>query len=281
MAFDRSNFRGLKRFAVYRFLAIPRRAIFGGRYVFSSVPMWAKWIFASREESNFTYDLTEGNLLYLAHILAIATGTDPADAARYIEELRTDQMLADYLLEHMRSSEFRSVSDERIGYSRRVGWYALVRLLKPRVVIETGVDKGLGAAVLCAALRRNIAEGHPGKYYGTDIVPTAGWLLKPPYSDIGQILVGDSIESLNALTEEVDLFINDSDHSADYEAREYETILPKMSPRGVILGDNSHVTPKLAEFSLRHGRAFAFFKEEPLHHWYPGGGIGISYPALP
>jgi predicted O-methyltransferase YrrM len=277
MAFDRSYFRGLKRFAAYRFLAMPRRAVFGGRYVFSSVPAWAKWIFASREESNFTYDLTDGNLLYLAHLLAIVTGADPAEAARYINEVRTDRDLADYLLEHMRNSEFRSVSDNRIGYSRRVGWYALVRLLKPRVVIETGVDKGLGAVVLCAALRRNIAEGHAGKYYGTDIVPTAGWLLKAPYSDVGQILVGDSIESLSALTEEVDLFINDSDHSAEYEAREYETILPKMSARGVILGDNSHVTAKLAEFSLRHRRAFVFFKEQPLRHWYPGGGIGISW----
>lgn len=279
MAFDRSRLRGLKRLAVYRYLAMPRRALFGGRYVFSSVPGWAKWIFTSREESNFTYDLTDGNLLYLAHMLATVTNTDPLEAARYIEELRTDDALAEYLLEHMRNSEFRSVSDNRIGYSRRLGWYALVRLLKPRVVIETGVDKGLGAVVLCAALRRNIAEGYPGKYYGTDIVPTAGWLLKAPYSDVGKILVGNSIQSLAAFSEDVDLFINDSDHSADYEAREYETILPNMSSTGVILGDNAHVTPKLAEFSLRHRRAFTFFREEPLDHWYPGGGIGISYPA--
>ena len=39
-----------------------------------------------------------------------------------------------------------------MGYGRRLGWYALVRALKPRTVVETGADKGLGSCVL-AALR--------------------------------------------------------------------------------------------------------------------------------
>jgi hypothetical protein len=27
-----------------------------------------------------------------------------------------------------------------------------------------------------------------------------------------------------------------------------------------------------------NGRRFLFFKEEPAQHWYPGAGIGFSYP---
>jgi len=45
-----------------------------------------------------------------------------------------------------------------------------------------------------------------------------------------------------------------------------------------VLGDNSHVTPKLAEFSIREGRRFVFLSEEPSRHWYRGAGVGISLP---
>ena len=72
--------------------------------------------------------------------------------------------------------------------------------------------------------------------------------------------------------------INDSDHSAEYEHREYQTIAPKLSPGGgLILGDNCHCTDVLAAFSELQGRQFIFFREEPKDHWYPGGGIGISF----
>jgi hypothetical protein len=253
--------------------------LFGGSYVFSSVPAWAKWIFTSREESNFTYDLTEGNLLYLSHVIAAITGASVSQARACIDELRNDRELAQHLEARTLESDFRSVADRRIGYGRRLGWYALVRLTKPKVVVETGVDKGLGAAVLCAAVLRNREEGHEGKYYGTDIVPTAGWLLSGKYAAGGEILYGDSIESLTMLDETIDVFINDSDHSADYEAREYETILPKLADNGLILADNAHVTTKLAEFSRDHQRQFLFFQEQPRDHWYPGGGIGISYKS--
>jgi hypothetical protein len=74
----------------------------------------------------------------------------------------------------------------------------------------------------------------------------------------------------------VDIFINDSDHSESYEQAEYEMIKSKMAPNGIVLGDNSHVTSKLAEFSVREGRRFTFLSEEPANHWYRGSGVGIS-----
>jgi hypothetical protein len=80
------------------------------------------------------------------------------------------------------------------------GWYAFVRILS-RVVVETGVDKGLGSVLLCAALMRNRAEGFPGQYLGTDINPDAGFLLAEPYNGVGGILYGDSIQSLQSIPE--------------------------------------------------------------------------------
>lgn len=166
-------------------------------------------------------------------------------------------------------------------YGRRLGWYIVTRLTRPSLVVETGVHDGIGAVVLTEALRRNAAEGEPGRYRGTDIDPNAGWLLHAPDVD-AQVLYGDSITSLEALApESVDLFINDSDHSADYEYREYQVMTTRLSPRAVILGDNSHATDALLDYSREMGRDFVFFDERPAGHWYPGAGIGISVTPRP
>jgi hypothetical protein len=76
-----------------------------------------------------------------------------------------------------------------------------------------------------------------------------------------KILYGDSIKSLIEMKEAIDLFINDSDHSDEYEYLEYLTIDSKLSPLAVILSDNSHVTDKLALFSEDHERSFVFFEK--------------------
>jgi hypothetical protein len=132
--------------------------------------------------------------------------------------------------------------------------------------------------VLAAALLRNEAEGHPGIVFGTDIRPEAGFLVKGPYARVARLLIGDSVESLRAMHEKIDLFINDSDHSSDYEYHEYQTVAEKLSPRAIVLGDNAHVTTSLMRFACETGRSFLFFQEKPEGHWYPGAGIGAAFP---
>lgn len=236
-----------------------------------------RWLWTSRESTNFTYHLTSDNLAYLAVVTAAATARPVAEIERYFMELQNNNELREHLIAATRRSPRNFLADNEIRYARRIGWYAFVRALKPKVVIETGVDKGLGSCVLAAALKRNAEEGHPGRYYGTDINPDAGYLFSGSYRQFGEIVYGDSIASLSAFTEQIDLFINDSDHSADYEAREYDTIVSKLSPDAVILGDNAHCNNRLLDFSSQQGRQFIFFREVTADHWYPGAGIGISY----
>ena len=236
-----------------------------------------RWGIESREDTNYTYELTEDNLLYLAHTVAVVAGVEPELVQTYIHEAQTDEALRAYILEKTRTSSYRRVADLRVEFGRRLGWYALVRLRKPAVVIETGVDKGLGAVLLCSALLRNRAEGSPGRYYGTDIATKAGYLLDGPYREVGEVLYGDSITSLRAFSEPIDLFINDSDHSAQYEHDEYRVVLPKLSPTGIMLSDNAHETGVLARLSLEVHRKFVYYQEVPKDHWYPGAGIGFSF----
>ncbi|ANE82191.1 hypothetical protein A7U43_25655 [Mycobacterium adipatum] len=195
----------------------------------------------------------------------------------YLDEADSDEALKSHIANSIAQNSLATFADREVRFGRRLGWYAVVRAMKPEVVIETGVDKGLGACLLTAALMRNSAEGYEGRYLGTDIDPDAGYLLSGKYAEFGQVLYGDSIETLTALDLTVDVFVNDSDHSAEYEAAEYEVVAQKLSGRAVILGDNCHVTDKLLEFSLKRGRHFLYFGERPADHWYPGGGIGISF----
>ena len=236
-----------------------------------------KWLFKSNETANFTYDLENNNKRYLASLIADIAKIEFNVAMAYIKEIEEDRELRKHIVHATAKSDLSFMADKTVRFGRRIGWYALARALKPKTVIETGVDKGLGACVLAAALKRNKEEGYEGRYYGTDINPKAGYLLSSDYANYGRILYGDSIESLKRFDGMIDLFINDSDHSADYEAEEYQTIENKLSEHAIVLGDNSHCTDKLLEFSLQTNRHFILFQEKPHDHWYPGGGIGISF----
>jgi hypothetical protein len=238
------------------------------------------WLYRSKETTNFTYDLVPINKFYLASLIADLTGKQYQEIEGYFEELEKDDELKHHIRQATQDSEERFEADLAVRFGRRLGWYAFVRAIKPKIVVETGVDKGLGSCVLTAALIKNENEGCPGYYYGTDINPKAGYLLGGKYKQYGEILYGDSITSLEKLEQQVDLFINDSDHSSIYEAREYATIAPKLNAQAIILGDNSHCTDELLKFALATGRHFIFFQEKPDKHWYPGAGIGIAFRRI-
>ncbi len=260
-----------------RSLLVIYRARTAWRYFREPLANLFRLLFVSREISNFTYDLDETNERYLASMIADITNKSYDLVMSYIRELKEDDELRRHIHQLTRASGSAFIADREARYGRRIGWYALARILKPGVIIETGVDKGLGACLLAVALRRNAREGHPGRYLGTDIDPGAGYLMSGDYANYGSILYGDSITSLKNFTGTIDLFINDSDHSPDYEAEEYRVIADKLSRQAVILGDNAHCTDKLLEFSLKRGRHFVFFQEKPAKHWYPGAGIGFSF----
>jgi len=253
------------------------RAVYVARYYWPRLRIGISWLLDSRETSNFTYDLTPRNMEHLAQLLAVVARQPTVDVSRYLKELSDDQALKETVAARVKFRGAHGGYDPVARFGRRIGWYAIVRATKPKLVVETGVEKGLGAMVLCAALMRNAQEGFQGRYLGTDIDPAAGGLFCEPYNAMGKILYGDSIESLSGLDATIDLFINDSDHSAEYEGREYRVIAPKMSRQGIIVGDNAHVTDELLKFSRETDRQFLFFREEPANHWYLGAGIGLSF----
>lgn len=254
-----------------------RRVSYASSYFNYRYGQILSWSINSKEDTNYTYPITQDNILYLANTIAVVLNKEVAEILSYISEAENNQELKKHIISETQKSEEGFNADNRCDFGRRLGWYAFTRALKPKVVVETGVDKGLGGVLLCAALLKNREEGFEGQYFGTDINTIAGYLISGKYATVGKMLYGDSIESLKKFEQKIDLFINDSDHSADYEYQEYVTIKDKISDNAIILGDNAHCTNKLVLFSGETNRKFLFFKEEPKAHWYPGSGIGISY----
>ena len=259
---------------VLRLRRIIRRSRMGFGYFSADLSSMAKWIFRDSEDSNFYYDLEPQNEQYLIQLISNITDVPSPQVEIYLDEIKGNVSLRNRIEKSLIASGYPQNIQVRFG--RRIGWYVLIRILKPKIIVETGIDHGIGLSVICEALQRNRMEGNVGQYFGTDINPLAGKLTSPEYQDFSTILYGDSIKSLETLDETIDFFINDSDHSENYEMKEYEVVSEKLSKNAIILGDNSHVTDKLSLFSKATDRKFYFFKEEPLNHWYPGAGIGIS-----
>ena len=257
----------LKKFLVKRSKALS--------YYKDKIKMINKWCLLDKETSNFYYKLTNLNRNYLAHVISVVTGEKHEKIISYFKELEENEELKTHIKNSIIKSGYGK--DIQVDYGRRIGWYAIIRICKPKVIVETGVHHGVGACVIINALIKNHEENFTGAYYGTDIDINSGKLISGKYNDFGKVIYGDSINSLKNFEKKIDIFINDSDHNEEYEYNEYITILNKLSSKAIILGDNCHVTEKLSVFSLKNKRNFIFFEEKPESHWYPGAGIGFSY----
>ena len=256
-------------------LVFPYRCRLIVRYLARNIKKSILWLFRSKEFANFTYDLTAANKDYLAWFVADVCDISVNDVHGYFNELETNSQLDAYiktgLANHRRGNEI----DRQAFFGRRLGWYAIVRATKPSVVVETGTEKGLGSLVLAEALLRNGS----GRLITIDMEPSSGLLIGSEYEGMIERVIDDSILAISMI-DQIDLFIHDSDHSAEHEAREFEILHSRLTAEGIVLSDNSHATTELAKWSLRHGRRFMYFSEEPLNHWYPGAGIGVSVKGL-
>ena len=236
-----------------------------------------RWTFQSSEHYNHTYELTKLNSSYLDSFIAVVSGRDLEAIRKFSRELVDDQSFRNSLRHCALTSPHRFNSDVEPRYGRRIGWYSLIRATRPKIVIETGVDRGLGTAVIAAALKRNADEGFPGSGVCNGYCRQCGHLVPEEFRSYCQIMIGDSVSALQKFSEPVDIFIHDSDHSPDYEWAEFMAIKHRLHPGSIVLSDNSQQTSKLLEFAGVIKRSFLFFQDVPQDHWWQGDGIGAAF----
>ena len=139
-----------------------------------------------------------------------------------------------------------------------VSLYALVRIARSRVVVETGGTPGKSSAFILRALERN----GTGDLYTVDLPPVetdqaliearqshdmlpgrvgAAWCVPAHLRGGHHLLLGPAQEFLPSLLErlgEVDIFIHDSDHSYSHMLWEFRTALPFVRQGGYIWSDD-------------------------------------------
>ena len=118
-----------------------------------------------------------------------------------------------------------------------------------------------------------------GRLITIDMEPSSGLLMGEEYGGVTEHVIDDLLSAISNI-DQIDLFSHDSDHSAERGACEFELPSTRLSDGEIFLSDNSNVTIELAKWGFRHSRRFIHFAEEPLNHWYPGAGIGVSMRGL-
>ncbi|MGC4786898.1 class I SAM-dependent methyltransferase [Micromonospora sp. DT178] len=270
--------RAIARTPLAPVAAFPKRLARVARHDAKVLRTSARWLVTSREHHNYTYELTKLSRHHLAWFVSVVCDVPVKQVRAYFAEIESDDVLRRHIESATAGAARRGLADRQVRYARRIGWYAIVRATKPTHVVETGVDKGLGSCVLAAALLRNAADGHPGRVTSLDINPEAGYLARTaPWSEVVDLVIGDSIASIAALDRPVDLFLHDSDHSRAHEKREFEAVEGKLAAGAILLTDNVTATNVLAEHAERTGRRFLAYRETPANHWYPGDGIGVAW----
>ena len=260
--------------ALFRAAVPALRLRLGARFLWAETRKVLRWLVTSREFTNYTYFLAEHNVRELAHFVAHVLDADLGLINQYFDELESDSALRQHVADRTATSPYRFTADEQARFGQRIAWYAMIRAQRPAVVVETGLDKGLGTCVLAAALLRNQKEGAPGKVYAVDINPTAGWLVAPQYDEVVEFVFGNSHEALIKIEEPIDMFVYDSDTSNRHEEGEYAVIGGRLRKGAIVLSLTTHHNTALMDFAEARGEKYFSWREHPKAHFYPGGGLG-------
>ena len=137
--------------------------------------------------------------------------------------------------------------------------FQLVRTLKPRVVVETGVANGASSTFILWAMEANGV----GALYSIDwsesgelsFVPDGkkiGWMVPGELRKRWHLQIGRSEEKLEPLLKQIgtiDIFLHDSDHSYETMMYEYKAAWPYLAKDGLLLSDDAKMNTAFAEFT--------------------------------
>jgi hypothetical protein len=219
-------------------------------------------------------DLVKKTLIETFRILGRSNMSD------YLDELNNDRIFLDSINSMIKTKDIfikRNFKDiyELSDYSNFL--YCLIRSLKPRVVVETGVLHGLTSAWILKALddnklgrlisidlpRRDWDKHFKGIEFGdggdTEFEikeEPPGWVVPENLTSNWELILGPSSKYLQGIckTEDnIDLFIHDSDHSYDTMKLECE-LIQKYHPSSTIVIDDYYANNFAFDFQKTTGR---------------------------
>ncbi|MCU0783484.1 MAG: class I SAM-dependent methyltransferase [Verrucomicrobia bacterium] len=195
--------------------------------------------------------------------------------ARYA--LLAGELKQDPRFGHQLSHNFSATVHETFTLNEDHGFiYALVRLGKPKLIVETGVFDGVFSACFLQGLHVNATQdGVEGSLISIDLPayePIAastnrmlrtnlpkgrepGWVIPDYLRPRWQLHLGDSRELLPRIGHQagdIDLFFHDSLHTYAHMMFEYQTVWPLLKPGALLLSHDFHWNRAFRDFSREH-----------------------------
>jgi len=159
------------------------------------------------------------------------TGEEKDKIKRFLNE---GENIRKYIFDKL--SEFRASHGAMVSPLEGPIIYTIIRYLKPRIVVETGVANGASSTLILSALEKN----NLGKLYSIDLPDKnlllkgeVGWLVPNYLRHRWKLIIGDSriiLPKLLAELRHVDIFLHDSLHTLEhilFELKESYTYIPK------------------------------------------------------
>jgi predicted O-methyltransferase YrrM len=149
-------------------------------------------------------------------------------------------------------------------------YYAIVRLVKPDIVVETGVQAGISSAYILKALAKN----NQGILYSIDLpdenilmrIPResrhyidSGWVIPKELKNRWRLIIGrsrDKLPSLLKMPGSIDIFVHDSEHSYENMMFKYMTAWDHLKEGGILLSDDTNLNKAFIDFSAKVGSKF-------------------------
>ena len=234
-------------------------------------------------------DTRKCNLFNLA-ALARYMGIAPEELIGYYDELLSDQEFLKSIND--RISEIKDKWGFKKGIFAKetipsIDWFAfervliyvLIRHLKPRVVLETGVYYGGNSAFALLALARNktgnmVSVDYPdseirrdgadasrhslvgdSELYDPTLRP--GFMVPLSLYAHWELIEGDSLKVIPSLKQTFDFYIHDSDHSMNFLSQELAAAWERLSDRALILVDDIDWSNAFFAFCVKR-RLFPF-----------------------
>jgi predicted O-methyltransferase YrrM len=152
-------------------------------------------------------------------------------------------------------------------------FYVLPRVIRPGIIVETGVASGSMTSFLLAALYHNAT----GVLHSFDLPPIAGmrsmdwtakgveeigFLIPERYKAAWTLTIGDATYELPRLLvgKSIDVFFHDSDHSYAHMIYEYSFALKHVSPKGLLISDDITWNPAFFDFTRGTDARFALHR---------------------
>ena len=211
----------------------------------------------------------------------------------YISEIRSNDAFNKHIkncLEYLGKSAVSAI--EKPEYI-----YVLCRLMKPEVIVETGVASGISSAYILCALNNNargtlhsvdkpnyedelIVKCQDYKKQNLSVPPahlpegkSCGWVVSEDLRKRWVLKIGLTREVLKPLLERlgsIDIFLHDSEHSYENMLNEFKTAWPFLKKGGLLVAHDIRWNNAFFEFVQSVDRKY--------HILFPaswGGGIGV------